>query len=183
MTVHAMRMRLGDRVLAAFGRKPEARAGIVRGMLSPRSGDVIGYWLQLVIAAMLATLGLALNSTAVVIGAMLIAPLMRPIVEVGMGLAAGSAALALRAAVRTTASICVVAAIAIAIAWLLPFRTITPQLEARTAPTLLISSSPAHARSQLRTQPCGRTPTSQPRLPARASASRSSLRCAPPGTA
>jgi uncharacterized hydrophobic protein (TIGR00271 family) len=137
MTVHAIRVRLGDRVLAAFGRKPEERAGIVRRMLSPNSGDVIGYWLQLVIAAMLATLGLALNSTAVVIGAMLIAPLMRPIVEVAMGLAAGSAALALRAAVRTTTSICLVTGVAIAIAWLLPFRTITAELEARTAPTLL----------------------------------------------
>lgn len=137
MTVHAIRMRLGDRILAAFGRKPEERAGIVRAMLRPGGGDVIGYWLQLVIAAMLATLGLALNSSAVVIGAMLIAPLMRPIVEVAMGLASGSAALALRAAVRTTASICVVTCVAVAIAWLLPFRTITVELEARTAPTLL----------------------------------------------
>lgn len=137
MTVQAIRMRLGDRVLAAFGRKPEERAGIVRGMLRPRNGDAVGYWLQLVIAAMLATLGLALNSSAVVIGAMLIAPLMRPIVEVAMGLAAGSAALTLRAAVRTTVSICVVTCVAVAIAWLLPFHTITAELEARTAPTLL----------------------------------------------
>jgi uncharacterized membrane protein len=131
MTVHAIRVRLGDRVLAAFGRKPEERAGIVRGMLRPSRGEAIGYWLQLVIAAMLATLGLALNSTAVVIGAMLIAPLMRPIVEVAMGLAAGSAALALRASVRTVASICVVTCIAVAIAWLLPFRSITAELDRR----------------------------------------------------
>jgi uncharacterized hydrophobic protein (TIGR00271 family) len=137
MTVHAIRMRLGDRVLAAFGRKPEERAGVVRGMLSPGRGDAVGYWLQLVIAAMLATLGLALNSAAVVIGAMLIAPLMRPIVELAMGLATGSAALALRAAVRTAASICVVTCVAFAIAWLLPFRAITAELEARTVPTLL----------------------------------------------
>lgn len=103
-------------------RKPDERPGIVRGMLNPSSREVIGYWLQLVIAAMLATLGLALNSTAVVIGAMLIAPLMRPIVEMAMGLASGSAALAPRAAVRTTASICVVTCVAVAIAWLSPFR-------------------------------------------------------------
>lgn len=43
---------------------PEADGGV--------PNDATGYWLQLGIAAILATLGLALNSTAVVIGAMLI---------------------------------------------------------------------------------------------------------------
>jgi len=98
--------RIQDRVLAACGRARGDRALLVRGMLQPRSGDVAGYWLQLVIATLLATLGLALDSTAVVIGAMLIAPLMRPLVEVAMGLATGSAALTLRASVRTVSSNC-----------------------------------------------------------------------------
>ncbi|MEO8548758.1 MAG: DUF389 domain-containing protein [Kofleriaceae bacterium] len=106
-------------------------------MLEPTGRDTVGYWLQLLIAAMLATLGLALDSTAVVIGAMLIAPLMRPLVEVAMGLATGSAALTLRATVRTVVSIAVVVGMATAIARFLPFHTITRELEARTAPTLL----------------------------------------------
>lgn len=53
MTVRAIRQHIGDRGLAAFGRDPRDRAGIVRSMLSPRNGDVVGYWLQLIIAAML----------------------------------------------------------------------------------------------------------------------------------
>ncbi len=126
-----------DRMLRAMGRLPDDRSKLVNTMLRPRDGDSLGYWLQLGIATMLATLGLALNSTAVVIGAMLIAPLMRPLVELAMGLATGSPPLVLRASVRTVASIALVTMLAIAIAWLLPYHSITAELEARTAPTLL----------------------------------------------
>jgi uncharacterized hydrophobic protein (TIGR00271 family) len=129
--------RVQDRILRSLGRAPDHRVALVRAMLRPPDGDATGYWLQLTISTMLATLGLALDSTAVVIGAMLIAPLMRPLVEVAMGLATGSAALVLRAVIRTVASICLVTLVALAIAWLLPFHAITAELEARTAPTLL----------------------------------------------
>ncbi|HSN29531.1 MAG TPA: DUF389 domain-containing protein [Kofleriaceae bacterium] len=128
---------LQDRLARSFGRAPDSREQLVRDMLSPAEGDAVGYWLQLAIAAILATLGLALNSTAVVIGAMLIAPLMRPLVELSMGLATGSAELSLRAAVRTVASIVVVVALAVALTALLPFHELTAELEARTGPTLL----------------------------------------------
>ncbi|HSK03883.1 MAG TPA: hypothetical protein VK932_21670, partial [Kofleriaceae bacterium] len=64
--------RAQDRIVHSFGRAPEDRAAIVRSMLRRPNGDATGYWLQLAISTMLATLGLALNSTAVVIGAMLI---------------------------------------------------------------------------------------------------------------
>lgn len=129
--------RAQDRILRSLGRGSADRPSIVRAMLRRPDGEATGYWLQLVIATMLATLGLALDSTAVVIGAMLIAPLMRPLVEVAMGLATGSAALVLSAVIRTVASICLVTLVALAITWLLPFHAITAELEARTAPTLL----------------------------------------------
>lgn len=45
------------------------------------------YWLQLFLAMGIATLGLVLDSTGVVIGAMLVAPLMGPIVQLALGLA------------------------------------------------------------------------------------------------
>jgi len=135
--LRAIAHRLQDRFLATFGRSPADRSTVVRTMLQPHDGEVAGYWLQLVIATMLATLGLALNSSAVVIGAMLIAPLMRPIVELAMGFATGSAGLVLRAAVRTVASIGVATLVAFAITWVLPFHEITTELQARTAPSLL----------------------------------------------
>jgi uncharacterized hydrophobic protein (TIGR00271 family) len=110
---------------------------MVRAMLQPRQGEVAGYWLQLLMAAALATLGLALDSVAVVIGAMLIAPLMKPIIALAMGLATGSPPLALRAIVRAVASIVAVVGFATVIAWLLPFHQITHELSARTAPSLI----------------------------------------------
>ncbi|MGE5184506.1 MAG: DUF389 domain-containing protein, partial [Acidobacteriota bacterium] len=137
MAIQRVTHDIQDWLLARFGGAAEQRTPIVRAMLQPRSGDAAGYWLQLVISTILATLGLALDSTAVVIGAMLIAPLMRPLVELAMGLATGSAALVLRALARTVASLACVIAIAIAITWLLPFHEITRELEARTAPNLL----------------------------------------------
>lgn len=129
--------RLQDRMATRLGLEPGKRPLAVRAMLQPRPGEGVGYWLQLMMAAALATLGLALNSTAVVIGAMLIAPLMRPIVELAMGLATGSATLAFRAGIRSIASIVAVVAAATAISWLLPFHEITQELTARTAPSLI----------------------------------------------
>jgi uncharacterized membrane protein len=45
----------------------------------------LNYWLELVFSAGIATLGLVLDSPAVVIGAMLISPLMGPILAAGGG--------------------------------------------------------------------------------------------------
>ena len=53
------------------------------------------YWLQVLFAAGIATLGLVLNSPAVIIGAMLISPLMGSILANGLALAAVALPLAL----------------------------------------------------------------------------------------
>jgi uncharacterized hydrophobic protein (TIGR00271 family) len=55
------------------------------------------YWLQVVFAAGIATLGLILNSPAVIIGAMLISPLIGPILSLGLSLATGDFVLLARA--------------------------------------------------------------------------------------
>ena len=78
---------LQDRIAAAFGIQPADREAIVRAMLERSGRESAGYWLQLLLAMGIASLGLVLGSTAVVIGAMLISPLMGPIIELGMGLA------------------------------------------------------------------------------------------------
>ncbi|HEU0030326.1 MAG TPA: DUF389 domain-containing protein [Kofleriaceae bacterium] len=129
--------RLQDRAARVFGLEPIQRAPLVLAMLHRPPGDAAGYWLQLVIAVVLATLGLALDSTAVVIGAMLIAPLMRPIVELAMGLATGSTPLLFRTALRAISSIVIAVAASAAFTSLLPFHEVTRELLARTAPSLL----------------------------------------------
>ena len=62
------------------------------------------YWLQTIFAAGIATLGLVLNSPAVIIGAMLISPLMGPILAGGLALATGDVILGLRSALNLALS-------------------------------------------------------------------------------
>lgn len=129
--------RLQDRLAALIGVSPLQRRQRLESLLRPPEGDAVGYWLQLAISVLIATLGLAQGSTAVVIGAMLIAPLMQPIVELGFGLALGSPLLVFRAAARVAGSLVIALGASAAITHALPFHELTPELLARTSPTML----------------------------------------------
>ena len=83
----------------------EKQIGTVRSMMERTPAMAVSYWLQLCLSIGIATLGLVLNSGGVVIGAMLIAPLMGPIVELAMALTVGSPLLMLRSVLRATLSI------------------------------------------------------------------------------
>lgn len=95
------------------------------------------YWIELLLAAGIATLGLILNSPAVIIGAMLISPLMGPINAAGLALAAGDIYLAVRSTANLVLSILGSIAFSAALVWLLPFHAPTPEILARTHPSLL----------------------------------------------
>ena len=85
----------------------------------------------------IAALGLLQDSAAVVIGAMLVAPLMTPILGAGLALVQGNWPL-LRAAARAIVSGYLMAlAIGLAAGAMFPIPEITPQLAARGGPTLL----------------------------------------------
>lgn len=95
------------------------------------------YWLQVVFAAGIATLGLILNSPAVIIGAMLISPLMGPILSLGLALATGDFVLLARAIANLTLSCIVAVSFAIILIFLLPFKEITSEIAGRTQPNTL----------------------------------------------
>lgn len=83
----------------------------------------------------IATLGLLQNSVAVIIGAMLIAPLMGPIIELGMGLATFDFR-TVRAALKTLLFGVILALVmAMLLVWLSPLKQATPEILARTQPT------------------------------------------------
>lgn len=109
----------------------------VVAMLENNARRVPGYWIQLFLSMGIATLGLVLDSTAVVIGAMLVSPLMGPILELGMGFAVGSSLLTLRAALRVGLSVAVVIGSAALLVLALPFHEVTREIATRTAPTAL----------------------------------------------
>lgn len=97
----------------------------------------LSYWLEIVFSAGIAALGLVINSPAVIIGAMLISPLMGPIMATGLGLAAGDLYLAIKAIANLIASIALAVGLSAFIVWLLPFHSITQEILARTNPNLL----------------------------------------------
>lgn len=95
------------------------------------------FLLLIILAAAIATLGLLQSSTAVVIGAMLVSPLMGPIMGLGFGLATIESNLIKRSLVTLAAGMAVAILVAMLIIWLSPIKDVTPELRARTQPTLL----------------------------------------------
>lgn len=128
---------LQDALGRLLGCEAGERTAVVQAMMRGYARDSVAYWLQLTVALGIATLGLVLSSSAVVIGAMLIAPLMGPIVALAMGLGVGSPFLVLRSTGRIFYSTVVVVGGSAILTRLLPFRELTPEIAARTNPTLL----------------------------------------------
>ncbi|YAF98212.1 MAG: DUF389 domain-containing protein [Nodularia sp. CChRGM 3473] len=104
---------------------------------SSLSLDDVSYWIQVLFAAGIATLGLVLNSPAVIIGAMLISPLMGGILANGLALAAGDVILAMRALLNLFLSCFVAISFAVILVSLLPFKEMTSEILARTRPNIL----------------------------------------------
>lgn len=134
---HASLVRLQNRLASVLGCSADQRRAVIAAMLRRGPSESAGYWLQLFVAVGIATMGLVLGSTAVVIGAMLIAPLMGPIVSFGMGLAVGSPFLVLRSGLRILMSIVMAVVSSSVITSLLPFHDLNAEIAARTTPTVL----------------------------------------------
>lgn len=91
----------------------------------------------LVCAALLASLGLDTNSTAVIIGAMLISPLMSPILGVGISVAIHDKRLLVRSLKNLALAVAISLSASALYFVLTPLGEATPELQARTFPTLL----------------------------------------------
>lgn len=103
-----------------------------------RAGQRIGgtnLWI-LIFAILIASVGLNVNSTAVVIGAMLISPLMSPLLAIGYGAGVGDYVL-IRAAARSLAIFVVLSLITSSLYFFIsPLSQAQTELVARTSPTL-----------------------------------------------
>ncbi len=86
---------------------------------------------------MIASLGLMLNSSAVVIGAMLIAPLMQPIIALGVGLCTARLNLMRKAAVTIVLSVVIALAVGIVVGVLIPTDSPKQEILSRAYPSLL----------------------------------------------
>ena len=113
--------------------KPQA---YMRIFDSSDSAD-LNYWLELSFSAGIATLGLVLNSPAVVIGAMLISPLIGPIMAAGLALAVGDLYLGIKSLLKLIASVAAALLISAFLVWILPLHNVTTEILKRTQPNLL----------------------------------------------
>ncbi|MBL8150904.1 MAG: DUF389 domain-containing protein [Blastocatellia bacterium] len=95
------------------------------------------YWVEIIFACGIATLGLVLGSPAVIIGAMLISPLMGPILSAGLALATGDLVLGLRVIVKLLLSIFLAITFSTTLVAILPFKEMTSEIAARTEPNTL----------------------------------------------
>jgi uncharacterized hydrophobic protein (TIGR00271 family) len=91
----------------------------------------------LCLSVALAMLGLHANSISVVIGAMILAPLMDPIVSMAMGLARGERKLWLRALITLSQGFAIAVGGGVLLTWINPLEMATHEILSRTNPTLL----------------------------------------------
>ena len=96
-----------------------------------------GFFFMLGLAATIATFGLIANSAPAIIGAMIIAPLMAPIMSFSFGLVAFEKRLISRSIVTVIAGVILVVGIAYLITLLFGLRITGSEILNRTAPTLI----------------------------------------------
>lgn len=114
----------------------EERNVLYRSILASSHMDP-RYLTMLALAGLIALFGLLQNSVAVIIGAMLISPLMNPILSAGLALLLGDGKLGRKSAIVLGLSVGGVILITSLVAWLSPLKQVTPEILARTNPNLL----------------------------------------------
>ncbi|MDA8692665.1 TIGR00341 family protein [Saprospiraceae bacterium] len=92
---------------------------------------------MLMCSIMIASIGLNLNSQAVIIGAMLISPLMSPILGIGLGVAINDKNALSHALMHFSAAIIIALVTSTLYFMITPLDELTPEIEARTTPTFL----------------------------------------------
>ena len=114
----------------------EQRVNVYKAIRRAARPDV-DYFVMIGLAAGIASLGLLLNSPAVIIGAMLVAPLMAAIVGLGMGMVMGDLRLLRLAAGATLRGMLLAVGVGVLAGWLALDASPTAEILSRTRPTLL----------------------------------------------
>ncbi|MEQ8676947.1 MAG: TIGR00341 family protein [Aggregatilineales bacterium] len=97
----------------------------------------IDYVMLIMVSATLASLGLLLNSAAVIIGAMLVAPFMSPLIAFSVSMTVGNPVLARRSVITLFVGIGLSLVVAAVIGRFLPQTVLTMEMTSRGSPTLL----------------------------------------------
>jgi len=115
------------------------------------------FLVMMVLSTLLASFGLYADSAPVIIGAMILAPLMAPIISLAMAFVRQDQKLLVNSAQTLAIGWGVAVGFAMLLSWILPMRIETHEISARLSPTLLdlgvaiisgIAGAYAHARSE-----------------------------------
>jgi uncharacterized hydrophobic protein (TIGR00271 family) len=112
------------------------RFKIVHSEISDGSEPALRFYILVAVSTLIASFGLIANSTAVVIGAMLVAPLMTPIFGISLALVRGEAKLLGRAARAEIAGVVAAVTMGFILGLLLGDIEPTPEMLSRTRPNL-----------------------------------------------
>ncbi|NHF72819.1 TIGR00341 family protein [Paracoccus xiamenensis] len=125
----------GDAGEAVIDRRRRERAKMRASM---RAASILtpGFLFMNGLSAVIASYGLLADSPAVVIGAMIVAMLLGPIMGVALGLSSGARDVFIRAIISLTSGIAVVYAVAAFIGWLHGEAPLTEEILSRTSPTI-----------------------------------------------
>ena len=113
------------------------------------------YMMMMILSTLIASFGLFADSSPVIIGAMILAPIIAPIVSFSMGMVRYDVNMLKRGFFTITAGTLVSLAFAAGVSLIIPLKIITPEIEARLSPTLLdmgiavasgIAAAYAHAK-------------------------------------
>src|ERR1039458_6825510 len=116
---------------------PDSKPAVYLEVFNSSEIISLNYALELLFSSGIATFGLVLNSPAVVIGAMLISPLMGPILAAGLALAAADLYLGIKSLLSILIGVVSSVLFSATLVWALPFQIPTSEILARTQPNLL----------------------------------------------
>ena len=95
------------------------------------------FMVMMILSTLIATFGLFGNSSPVIIGAMILAPVISPIVSFSMGMVRYDVPMLKQSFFTITAGTMVSLVVAAAVSLMIPLKVLTPEIEARLSPTLL----------------------------------------------
>jgi len=112
------------------------KLSVIHEIKSKKAMNGANAWM-LMCSIVIASIGLNMNSPAVIIGAMLISPLMSPILGIGLAVGINDKQL-LKKALRHFGAATLIAILTSTLYFILsPFQELTPEIQARTTPTFL----------------------------------------------
>ena len=110
---------------------------IVYDSIKIESSIGVTYFLLVILAAVVATLGLLTNSTAVIIGAMLISPIMSPIIGMSFSMTLGDSKMFSRSIKGIILGTFIAITVSVFITLFIPSRSLTAEILSRTKPTII----------------------------------------------